>query len=78
MTDPNIPIASASASMAEHKHCEVCGKNMALDGRVCSPECQKKAVEAWRMRRRSMYMMLGALALVLLFTLYGGRLFGGP
>lgn len=77
MKTPTIPVSGTVANVAAHKHCEVCGTATALDGRVCSPECQAKAVEAWRMRKRSMYMMLGALALVLLFTLYGGKLFGG-
>ena len=76
MSQPVIPIASPVTSLTSHKHCEVCGTNMALDGRVCSPECQAKAIEAWRIRRRSMLMMLGAVALLLLFSTYGGRLFG--
>jgi predicted nucleic acid-binding Zn ribbon protein len=49
---------------------------MALDGRVCSPECQEKAVEAWRQRRKSLYVFMAAIAIVLLFSVYGGKLFG--
>lgn len=76
MSDPNIPLAAAAHGVPEHKHCEVCGKAMALDGRVCSPECQGKAVDAWRQRKRSVYVFLAAIALVMLFSVYGGRLFG--
>lgn len=74
MSDPVIPLAGAVAGVPAHKHCEVCGKAMALDGRVCSPECQAKAVEAWRQRRRSLYVFLAAIALVLLFSVYGAQL----
>lgn len=76
MSDPNIPLANPVQGVAAHKHCEVCGKATALDGRVCSPECQAKAVEAWRARRRSMYVFIAAIALVLLFSVYGPKLFG--
>jgi predicted nucleic acid-binding Zn ribbon protein len=71
-----IPLANPATGVAEHKHCEVCGKAVALDGRVCSPECQAKAVAAWRQRKRSLYVFMAAIALVLLFSMFGGRLFG--
>jgi predicted nucleic acid-binding Zn ribbon protein len=74
--DPVIPIASAAAGIPVHKHCEVCGKAIGLDGRLCSPECQEKALAAWRQRRRSLYVFMAAIALVLLFSIYGGRLVG--
>ncbi|HUR62276.1 MAG TPA: DUF2116 family Zn-ribbon domain-containing protein [Candidatus Thermoplasmatota archaeon] len=74
--DPVIPLAGPVAGIAAHKHCEVCGKAMALDGRVCSPECQGKALEAFRTRKRSVYVFVAAIALVLLFSVYGGKLIG--
>ena len=74
--DPVIPIASTVSGVPTHKHCEVCGKAIGLDGRTCSPECQEKALGAFRQRRRSVYVFLAAIALVLLFTVYGGKLFG--
>jgi predicted nucleic acid-binding Zn ribbon protein len=76
VSDPVIPLAGAVTGVPAHKHCEVCGKAMALDGRVCSPECQTKAVEAWRQRKRSLYVFIAAIALVLLFSVYGSKLFG--
>jgi predicted nucleic acid-binding Zn ribbon protein len=76
MSDPVIPLASPVTGVPAHKHCEVCGKAMALDGRVCSPECQGKALDAFRQRKRSMYVFVAAIALVLLFSVYGPKLFG--
>jgi predicted nucleic acid-binding Zn ribbon protein len=76
MSDPVIPLAGPVQGVSAHKHCEVCGKATGLDGRVCSPECQEKAVEAWRQRRKSLYVFMAAIALVLLFSVYGGKLFG--
>jgi predicted nucleic acid-binding Zn ribbon protein len=76
LTDPNIPMASPVAGVPAHKHCEVCGKAMGLDGRVCSPECQAKSIEAFRQRKRSMYVFMAAIGLVLLFSVFGRSLFG--
>jgi predicted nucleic acid-binding Zn ribbon protein len=74
--DPNIPVGSVLTTVPAHKHCEVCGTAMGLDGRVCSPECQVKALEAFRTRKRSVYVFVAAIALVLLFSVYGGKLIG--
>jgi predicted nucleic acid-binding Zn ribbon protein len=76
VSDPNIPLANPVSGIPAHKHCEVCGKAVALDGRVCSPECQAKAIEAFRMRRRSVYIFVGLMAIALLFGLYGTKLIG--
>lgn len=76
MSDPIIPLAGVAQGVPAHKHCEVCGKAMALDGRVCSPECQEKALDAYRQRKRSVYIFMAAIALVLLFSVYGGKLIG--
>jgi predicted nucleic acid-binding Zn ribbon protein len=76
VSDPVIPIASPVEGVPAHKHCEVCGKAIALDGRLCSPACQEKALAAFRQRRRSVYVFMAAIGLVLLFTIYGGKLLG--
>lgn len=76
MTAPTIPVGASAEGIPAHKHCEVCGKAMGLDGRVCSAECQAKALEAFRLRKRSVYIFVAAIALVLIFSLYGSKLFG--
>lgn len=68
MTVPNIPIAAPVAGVAEHKHCEACGKATGLDGRVCSPECQARIQEAFRMRKRSVYIFVALFAAILAFS----------
>lgn len=75
----SVPIASAAPQTGDHKHCEACGKSIGLDGRVCSPECVTKFDEAVKMRKRSVWMVMGAVALILLFQLYSDQIFGaGP
>ncbi len=73
---PPPAIAAPVEGLAEHKHCEACGKSIGLTGRVCSPECVERFQEGVRLRKRSVYMVMGAVALVLLFSVYGGKLLG--
>lgn len=63
-------------NLPEHRHCEVCGKSMAMGERVCSPDCQKRFDEALKARKKSMWMFMGLIALVLLFSVYGRTLLG--
>ncbi len=69
-------IAAPVEGLGEHKHCEACGKSIGLDGRVCSEACVAKFQEAVRLRKRSVYMFVGLIAIVLLLSVYGGKLFG--
>ncbi len=61
-------MATPVTGLADHKHCEVCGKSIALDGRVCSPECKARLQEAFRMKRRSVYIFVVLFALILAVT----------
>jgi predicted nucleic acid-binding Zn ribbon protein len=72
-----FPIAPTAQGVAEHKHCEACGKSIGLEGRVCSTECVARMEEALKAKKRSVYIMMGIILLTLLFTLYGKGLFGG-
>lgn len=74
MTDIQIPIARPTAA-GEHKHCEICGRSIALDGRVCSDTCKARLLEAHRMKKRSVWMFIGVIALTLIFALYGSQIF---
>lgn len=66
----SIPIAPTAQGVPEHKHCEVCGKSIALEGRVCSAECVTRLQEALKAKKRSVYIFLGLFALILFLT-YG-------
>ncbi|HLF16698.1 MAG TPA: DUF2116 family Zn-ribbon domain-containing protein [Candidatus Thermoplasmatota archaeon] len=59
MDPPNIP---------EHKHCEICGKPIAVDRRVCSDECQKRLDDAVRMKKRSMWIFVALIAAILILS----------
>ena len=52
----------------EHKHCEVCGRTIGLDVRVCSPECQQQFDEALRMKKRSMWLFIALIAGMLILV----------
>lgn len=76
MSLPPPAIAPPVDGMPEHKHCEACGKSISVEGRVCSQACVEKFAEAVRMRRRSVYIIIGLMAIGLLFGLYGTKIFG--
>jgi predicted nucleic acid-binding Zn ribbon protein len=79
-TGSAIKIASAYSGSGDHKHCEICGKSIALDGRVCSDECVKGWQVAQRMKKRSVMIVIGMVFLMVIFTLAGPKIFGlgGP
>jgi predicted nucleic acid-binding Zn ribbon protein len=54
--------------VSEHKHCEVCGKTIGLDVRVCSPECQAQFDEALKMKKRSMWLFIAIIAGLLILV----------
>jgi predicted nucleic acid-binding Zn ribbon protein len=56
------------AGVAEHKHCEVCGRTTGLDVRVCSPECQARFDEALRQKKRTMWLFIALIAGVLILS----------
>lgn len=73
-----IPIAQQVDNLPAHKHCEACGASIGLDGRACSEACVGRIQEAVKMRKRSMWVFLAAIAAVLLFTVFGEVIFGRP
>ncbi len=61
----------APERVVDHAHCEICGRVVRIGDRVCSPECQEKLDEVQRMKKRSMFMMIGIIvAAVLLSKLF--------
>lgn len=75
MKTPEIQIANPVTGLSEHKHCEVCGKSIATDGRVCSPECVTKLHEAIRMKKRSVYVVMAMVFLLALLSMFGRQIF---
>jgi len=55
-----------------HAHCEICGTPVEVGQRRCgSDECERKFAEAQRIKKRSVWMLVGVLFLVMLFTFVG-------
>ncbi len=75
-TGPRVPIASPATGLSEHKHCEICGKSIAMDGRVCSEECVKGWQLGQRMKKRSVMIVIGMVFLMVFFTLGGAKWLG--
>lgn len=73
-TEASASATKGVANLPEHRHCDVCGRSVAMGVKVCSPECQKKFDEALKARKRSVYIFIGLFALILIMSLYGGNL----
>jgi len=58
--------------VAPHAHCEICGTPVEVGKRRCgSADCEKKYAEAQRMKKRSVWMLVGVIFLVMMFSLFG-------
>lgn len=56
--------------VAQHAHCEICGRVVSVGKRVCSPECQTKLDEAVAFKKRQMWKFVGIIvAALVLFQL---------
>lgn len=63
-----------SDKAAEHKHCPVCGKSMAMDTRFCSQECEKTMGGQRKKQQRTMFIFMGVLVVFfIVLTLMGGQ-----
>jgi predicted nucleic acid-binding Zn ribbon protein len=76
-TSVTATTAQPVANLPEHRHCEVCGRSTAMGVRVCSPDCQKRFDEALKMRKRSMWIFVALIALVMALSVFGKQIFGG-
>lgn len=53
-------------SLPQHKHCPVCGKSMDMSKAFCSTECEKAVEGRRKSQRRSTWIMLIVMGVVLL------------
>ncbi|HHH78183.1 MAG TPA: DUF2116 family Zn-ribbon domain-containing protein [Thermoplasmatales archaeon] len=49
----------------QHSHCQICGKAIPYGEIVCSDECREKYDQLVKKRKMYIYLMYGALALLL-------------
>ncbi|MFO8133325.1 MAG: DUF2116 family Zn-ribbon domain-containing protein [Thermoplasmatota archaeon] len=55
----------------QHGHCQICGKAIPTEETVCSDECREEYESFVKKRKTYMYVMYGALAvLVVMFILF--------
>ena len=52
-------------SIPQHKHCLVCGKSMELDGDFCSEKCEQAVATRKKAQRRTTWIMLGVMGIIL-------------
>lgn len=50
----------------QHSHCQICGKAIPVDERFCSDKCEEEYDEYVKKRKRWMYLMWGALAVLMI------------
>lgn len=53
-------------SLPQHKHCPVCGKSMGMEGDFCSADCEQKVVSRRKAQKRSTWIMIGIIGIILL------------
>ena len=62
--------------ISPHKHCTICGRSISMDKEFCSMECEDSYKAIMKKRKRSNYIMMG-LMVVLILILFMPILLGG-
>ena len=52
----------------QHSHCQICGKAVKFGETVCSEKCQKDYEQYAKKRKMYVYIMYGALAILLIMV----------
>ncbi|MDY6986231.1 MAG: DUF2116 family Zn-ribbon domain-containing protein [Candidatus Thermoplasmatota archaeon] len=60
----------------EHKHCMICGKSISVDKDFCSDKCRDEYNSIMKRRKRSNYIMIIVL-IILMAVLFVPMLFQG-
>jgi len=59
--------------VAQHSHCQICGKAIPLSETLCSDECKQKYAGMVKKRKMLMYIMYALIGVILLmFILSNG------
>lgn len=59
-------MSDSKSPVANHKHCSVCGKPIALDAQFCSPECEETITKQRKGQRRTSWIFMGIIVVFLL------------
>ena len=58
--------------VAQHTHCQICGKAIPVDETLCSEECRQKYQAMAKKRKLLMYIMYGLIFVILIMVLLPG------
>jgi len=56
--------------IAQHTHCQMCGKAIPVDETLCSEECKQKYQNILKKRRRYIYVMYAAIAVMIILLIW--------
>lgn len=57
--------------IAQHAHCQICGKAIPVDESHCSEECKQRYQKMMKNRRFYLYIMYGLIAVVIIMFILG-------
>ena len=56
--------------VAQHAHCNICGKAIPLDEAQCSEDCKQKFQTMIRKRKMLVYLMYGLIFVILILYIF--------
>ena len=60
--------------VAQHTHCQICGKAIPISETLCSEECKQRYQTMVKKRKILVYVMYGLIAFILVLYLYSSIL----
>jgi predicted nucleic acid-binding Zn ribbon protein len=57
--------------VAQHTHCQICGKAIPITETLCSEECKQRYQTMVKKRKMLVYIMYGLIAFILVLFLFG-------
>ena len=57
--------------VAQHTHCQICGKAIPISETLCSEECKQRYQTMVKKRKMLVYVMYGLIAFILVLFLFG-------
>jgi len=57
--------------VAQHTHCQICGKAIPITETLCSDECKQKYQTMVKKRKMLVYVMYALIAFILVLFLFG-------
>ena len=57
--------------VAQHSHCQICGKAIPISETLCSDECKQKYAGMVKKRKMLMYIMYALIGVILIMFILG-------